>query len=244
MGRLQCIALASPSEVAWGRIISFLLMSSTSWRGGEAITLLLFPPLLLAATTAASLRVTYVYCIRVEWHNIQPSARSLARFLYLSRHCIWLVFGSIRKDRCHVAKAFSEMSLFFFTSNPLKSIKIEAYLPLLWSVWLNSYPCLQQNLYATATQKILLIINPGGFFFQCEITFCLKRTLPTPMGLNVRSSRQAYLPFSKLDVCGSVQEESDEWNISLFIWLVQTLELVKDLEKIASRRLILSIHTR
>lgn len=66
MGRLQCIALASPSEVARGRIISFLLMSSTSWEGGEAITLLLFPPLLLAATTAASLRVTYVYCIRVE----------------------------------------------------------------------------------------------------------------------------------------------------------------------------------
>lgn len=76
-GRLQWIALASPSEVARGRIISFLLMSSTSWEGGESITLLLFSSLsllLLAATAAAAARLkgTYVYCIRDERHNNLP----------------------------------------------------------------------------------------------------------------------------------------------------------------------------
>lgn len=63
--RLQWIALASPSEVAWDRIISFLLMSSTSGEGGESITPLLFFSLspLSFATAAASQNGTYVYCI-------------------------------------------------------------------------------------------------------------------------------------------------------------------------------------
>lgn len=78
-GRLQWIALASPSEVAGGRIISFLLMSSTSWEGGESITPLLFsffppifPLLLLAATVATSLRGIYVYYISDKRHNNLP----------------------------------------------------------------------------------------------------------------------------------------------------------------------------
>lgn len=69
MGRLQWIAPASLSEVARDRIISFLLMSSTSWEGGEGRPSLcssfpLFPRHLMAAAAAASLRVTYLYCIR------------------------------------------------------------------------------------------------------------------------------------------------------------------------------------
>lgn len=50
-------------------------MSSTSREGGESITLLLFSSLsllLLAATAAASLKGTYVYCIRDERHNNLP----------------------------------------------------------------------------------------------------------------------------------------------------------------------------
>lgn len=129
-GRLQWIALASPSEVAGGRIISFLLMSSTSWEGGESITplcssFLFFPPIfplvLLAATVAASLRGTYMYYISDKRHNNLPlhthtCSFSLSLWLCVcvshTLFCLRLSFyfaGSIGRDRCHVAIAFSEM---------------------------------------------------------------------------------------------------------------------------------------
>lgn len=179
MGRLQRIALAGPSEVAWGRIISFLLMSSTSGEGGEAITLLLFSLRLLAATAAASLRVTYVYCIRGEWHNSQPSAHfSLSLSVFLA-----FLLGRVYRERqmpcCKSFLGDEGFFLFCFYLKTPKAIKVEAYLPLSRSVGLKSYLCVQTDFYAPVTHKHLLIIKPGGaFFLQCEITSPLKRPLP------------------------------------------------------------------
>lgn len=81
---LQWLSLASPREEAGGRIISFLLMSSTSW-GGGGITLLLFSSLsprpLMAVAAATGLTVTY--CIRGVTQ--EPAHRSVLPAFPLSR---------------------------------------------------------------------------------------------------------------------------------------------------------------
>lgn len=83
---LQWLALASSREEARGRIISFLLMSSTSWEeGGGAITLLLFssfPPCPLMAVAAAT-GLTVTYCIIGVTQ--EPAHRSILLALPLSR---------------------------------------------------------------------------------------------------------------------------------------------------------------
>lgn len=84
MGTVDCSGLLwqTPSEVAWGRIISFLLMSSTSWKGGEAITLLLFPPAPQTTTAARRIRILYI-ALETSDTTASPLLISLALSFFL-----------------------------------------------------------------------------------------------------------------------------------------------------------------
>lgn len=137
-GRLQWIALASPSEVAWGRIISFLLMSSTSWEGEESITLLLFSFFFSSfgcncccCCCSSERHIRILHYRRVTQWPASPHTRlshSLTVCVSHTHFCMRLSFylaGSIGKDSCHVEKAFSAMRFlfFFFYLKPTEAIK-------------------------------------------------------------------------------------------------------------------------
>lgn len=94
-GRLQWIAPASPFEVAGGRIISFLLMSSTSWEGGESITLLPLFPSPPSLRTLGRSRCLGTYCIRDERHNNLPHAHNCP-FCLLFALCVSVIHTLLR----------------------------------------------------------------------------------------------------------------------------------------------------
>lgn len=104
--------LSYPSELAWGRIISLLLMPSTSAEVREYITLLLFClhfPLFLAKA-AAHHNGRYVYCIRDSQQPVCLHTQLLRRFIFMCASVSHTQFHlrlsfylaeSMGKDSCH-----------------------------------------------------------------------------------------------------------------------------------------------